>query len=57
MIRLLGAHVAFLAPATREKLEKFIRFVEQTPAYELTYSELPSAMGAIEDLLAAQPQQ
>ena len=51
MIRLLGAHVAFLAPATREKLEKFIRFVEQTPAYELTYSELPSALTAIEDLL------
>lgn len=57
MIRLTGAHAALSRPATQRKLEKFLRFVEQTPAYELTYSELPSALKAIEDLLAAQPQQ
>ena len=57
MILLLRAHVALLPPASEEKLAKFLRFVENTPAYELTYSELPSALKAIEDLLAAQPQQ
>ncbi|MBK8116300.1 MAG: PqqD family peptide modification chaperone [Candidatus Accumulibacter sp.] len=57
MILLLRAHVALLPPATEEKLAKFLRFVENTPAYELTYSELPSALKAIEDLLAAQPQE
>ncbi|MEF8748371.1 MAG: hypothetical protein V5B31_11205 [Candidatus Accumulibacter propinquus] len=57
MIRLLGAHLALATPATEDKLRKLIRFVEQTPAYELTYSDLPSALKAIEDLLAAQPQQ
>jgi hypothetical protein len=57
MIRLTGAHAALSRPATQRKLEKFLHFVEQTPAYELTYSELPSALKAIEDLLAAQPQE
>ena len=57
MIRLLRANAALLPPATEENLAKFLRFVEQTPAYELTYSELPSALNAIEDVLAAQPQQ
>jgi hypothetical protein len=57
MIRLVGAHAALVAPATEAKLSKLVQFVEQTPAYELTYSELPSALKAIEDLLAAQPQQ
>lgn len=57
MIHLLGAHAALATPATEDKLRKLIRFVEQTPAYELTYSELPSALKAIEDLLAAQPRE
>lgn len=57
MIRLVGAHARLSLPATEAKLGRLIRFVEQTPAYELTYSELPSALKAIEDLLAAQPQQ
>jgi len=57
MIRLVGAHAALIAPATEEKLHKLVKFVENTPSYELTYSELPSALKAIEDLLAAQPQQ
>ncbi|EXI82231.1 MAG: hypothetical protein AW10_00679 [Candidatus Accumulibacter appositus] len=57
MIRLLEANVRLAGwdAATEEKLAKFIRFVEQTPAYELRYSELPGAMEAIEDLLANRP--
>lgn len=55
MIRLLGAHVRLPEPATEERLAKFVGFVEQTPAYELSYSELPEAMTAIEELLGSQP--
>lgn len=52
MIHLLGAHARLSIPATEAKLAKLLRFVEQTPAYELAYCELASAMQAIEDLLA-----
>lgn len=52
MIRLLGAHARLSSPATEAKLARLIRFVEQTPAYELTYSDLTDAMHAIEGLLA-----
>ncbi len=53
MIRLLGAHARLSTPATETKLKKLIRFVEQTPAYELSYSQLPEAMQAIKDLLGS----
>jgi len=56
MICLLDAHASLTTPATEEKLRKLIDFVEQTPAYELSYSELPEAMQAIKDLLAARKQ-
>lgn len=52
MIRLLQAHAALSYPATERKLGKFLRFVEQTPAYELRYSQLPGALEVIENLLA-----
>jgi hypothetical protein len=52
MIRMVGAHTTIFVPATEAKIAKLIRFVEQTPAYELTYSELPEAMRAIEGLLS-----
>lgn len=52
MVQLLEANARLAEPLTQDKLAKFIRFVEQTPAYELRYSELPGAMEAIEDLLA-----
>lgn len=52
MIRLVGAHAALALPPTEDKLERLIRFVEETPAYELRYSNLPQAMRAVEDLLA-----
>lgn len=54
MIHLLSSHARLAGPVTRVKLAKFVRFVEQTPAYELTYSTLPGAMNAIEELLASQ---
>lgn len=54
MVHLLGAHARLSRPATEIKLAKFVRFVEQTPAYELSYSELPDAMKAIEELLGSQ---
>lgn len=57
MIHLLEANVRLSGwgPATEEQLARFVRFVEQTPAYELSYSELPEAMKAIEELLGSQP--
>lgn len=54
MIQLLGAHARLSSPASEVKLAQLIRFVEQTPAYELSYSELPAAMKAIEGLLVSQ---
>jgi hypothetical protein len=57
MIQLLDAHACLSGSdvATADQLSRFVRFVEQTPAYELSYSELPSAMKTIEALLASQP--
>jgi hypothetical protein len=49
MARLIGTHSTLMTPGTQTKLGKLIRFVEETPAYELTYSELPEAMQAIDD--------
>lgn len=50
MICLLGAHASLSAPATEAKFRKLIDFVEKTPAYELSYAELPEAMQAMEVL-------
>ncbi len=52
MVRMVGAHATLMAPASEAKLARLIRFVEETPAYDLSYSDLPEAMRAIEDLLA-----
>lgn len=52
MVRLIGAHTALMTPATEARLAKLLAFVEQTPAFELTYCDLPGAKMAIEDLLA-----
>lgn len=56
MICLLGAHASLSAPATEAKLRKLIDFVEKTPAYELSYAELPEAMQAIKEVLTSQNQ-
>lgn len=53
MIRLLGAHARLSHPGSAAKLAELIHFVERTPAYQLSYGDLPSAMSAIENLLAA----
>lgn len=51
MARLLETSTDLVQPVTEDKLLEFLRFVEETPAYELSYSELAGAMDAIEDLL------
>jgi len=51
MIRLLDAITDLEQPATEAKLSEFIRFVEQTPAYELSYAGLADAKALIEALL------
>ncbi|MFO1433552.1 MAG: PqqD family peptide modification chaperone [Candidatus Competibacteraceae bacterium] len=51
MTYLIESNVALRQPVTIAKLTKLIQFVEQTPAYELTYFDLPGAMAAIKDLL------
>ena len=51
MTRLLKANTDLNMPATEAKVAEFLRFVETTPAYELSYSDLPSALNAIERLL------
>lgn len=55
MIRLIGADAAMIVPATEARLAKLLSLVEQTPAFELTYSDLPGAMQAIEKVLSDQP--
>jgi len=52
MIRFVGAHTRLVGPVTEDKLARLIRFVEQTPAYELSYSQLPEAQQAVMSLLA-----
>lgn len=52
MARLLEAETTLFAPVTPEKLAKWSRFVEQTPAYELTYADLLGALRAVEGILA-----
>ncbi len=54
MVRMVGTYATLMAPAIEGKLARLIRFVEQTPAYELSHSELPDAMRVIEVLLAGQ---
>lgn len=51
MARLIGSHADLARPITDMKLAKFIGFVEKTPAYELHYSDLQSAMETLEHLL------
>jgi Coenzyme PQQ synthesis protein D (PqqD) len=51
MMRLIDAGTALRHPATSTTLAEFLQFVEQTPAYELVYSDLPSAKTAIEEWL------
>jgi hypothetical protein len=38
-------------PASETTLLEFLRFVEQTPAYELRYSALQATTGILRDLL------
>ena len=54
MTRLIGMHVDLAKPVSEARLAKFIGVMEQTPAYELTYADLQSAMTAIEGLLETQ---
>jgi Coenzyme PQQ synthesis protein D (PqqD) len=51
MARLIETSTDLHRPATRTTLAEFIRFVEQTPAYELVYPNLLSAKAAIEGWL------
>jgi hypothetical protein len=51
MMRLIGTHVGLAKPVNEARLSKFIGFMEETPAYELSYSDLQSAMTAVEGLL------
>lgn len=53
MIHLLGAHARLSHPGSGTKLAELVRFVERTPAYQLSYGELTGAMSALDDLLAA----
>lgn len=52
MVRFVGAHTCLMGPVAEDKLLRLIRFVERTPAYELSYSQLPEAERAIAGLLA-----
>jgi hypothetical protein len=51
MTRLLETNTDLQRPATEATLAEFVQFVEQTPAYELVYKDLPSAKAAIEEWL------
>jgi len=51
LMRLLDGNMYLDHPATETKLEELIRFVEQTPAYDLSYADLANAKSAIEELL------
>jgi hypothetical protein len=48
MTRLLETNTDLHRPATEATLVEFLQFVEQTPAYELVYKDLPSAKAVIE---------
>jgi hypothetical protein len=54
MTRLLEANTDLNKPANEARVAEFLRFVEATPAYELSYCDLPGAMNAIERLLENQ---
>ena len=51
MTRLLEANTDLNKPLTFDRVAEFLHFVETTPAYELSYADMPSAMNAIERLL------
>jgi hypothetical protein len=51
MTRLLETNTDLHRPATEATLVEFLQFVEQTPAYELVYKDLPSATAVIEEWL------
>jgi hypothetical protein len=51
MTRLLETNADLQRPVTEAMLAEFLRFVEQTPAFELVYRDLPSAKAAIEERL------
>jgi hypothetical protein len=51
MARLITSHVDLDQPANEHGLREFIRFVEQTPAFELVYSDLRGAAAALGDVL------
>ena len=48
MTRLLETNTDLHQPATEATLAEFVQFVEQTPAYEMVYKDLPSAKAVIE---------
>jgi len=48
MTRLLETNTDLHRPTTEATLVEFFQFVEQTPAYELVYKDLPSARAVIE---------
>jgi hypothetical protein len=48
MTRLLETNTDLHRPVTEAMLAEFLQFVEQTPAYELVYRDLPSAKALIE---------
>jgi hypothetical protein len=51
MTRLIETSMNLRQPATGETLAAFLRFVEQTPAYELVYPDLLSVRTTIEEWL------
>lgn len=51
MIRLIESNVDLQQPASETTLLEFLRFVEQTPAFELSYSDLKATTGVLGDLL------
>jgi hypothetical protein len=51
MVRLIDAGASLHRPATSTALAEFLQFVQQTPAYELIFSDLPSAKTVIEACL------
>lgn len=51
MTHLIETGTDLSRPATRTTLAELLRFVEVTPAYEMSYSSHPGAMNVIESLL------
>lgn len=51
LARLIGIGTDLHSPTTRAMLAEFLKFIEQTPAYELVYSDLACAKSVIEQQL------